>query len=95
VLRKIYGSKTKEVAQGWRRQRNEELYNLYASSNIIRVNKSRLRWEVHVARMRKMKRAYSILVTKPEGKRPLGKHMRRWGDNITMDVKEIVWKIVG
>ena len=26
---------------------------------------------------------------KPEGKRPLGKHRRRWEDNIKMDLQEI------
>jgi hypothetical protein len=30
------------------------------------------------------------LVGKPEGKRPLGRPMRRWKDNIRMDVREIV-----
>jgi hypothetical protein len=34
---------------------------------------------------------YMILVGKPEGKRPLGRPMRRWVDNITrkMDLREI------
>jgi hypothetical protein len=27
---------------------------------------------------------------KPEGKKPLGKHSRRWGDNIKMDLQEVV-----
>jgi len=35
------------------------------------------------------KDAYRILVRKPEGKRPLGKHNRRWEDNIKMYVKEV------
>jgi hypothetical protein len=33
--------KREEVAGGWRRLHNEELHNLYASPNIIRVNKSK------------------------------------------------------
>ena len=32
---------------------------------------------------------YRILVGKPEGKRPLGRHSRRWEDNINMDVQEM------
>jgi hypothetical protein len=32
---------------------------------------------------------YSILVGKPEGKRPLGRLMRRWEDNIKMDLQEV------
>jgi hypothetical protein len=31
---------------------------------------------------------------KPEGKRPLGKHRRRWEDNIRMDLREIAWEVV-
>jgi hypothetical protein len=37
-----------------------------------------------------------VLVGKPEGKRPLGRPRRRWGDNIKMVLKErgyegVVW----
>jgi hypothetical protein len=40
-----------ELAGDWRTQHNEELRNLHASQNIIRVIKSeRIRWEGHVAR---------------------------------------------
>jgi hypothetical protein len=41
VWRRIYGSKKEEMAGGWRRVHNEQLHNLYASPNIIRVIKSR------------------------------------------------------
>jgi hypothetical protein len=30
-------------------------------------------------------------VGKPEGKRPLGRHRRRWEDNIKMDLRETGW----
>jgi hypothetical protein len=52
VMSRTFGRKRKEVARGCRRLYNEELHNLYASSNIILVIKSRrMRWSEHVARM--------------------------------------------
>jgi hypothetical protein len=52
VLRRIFGPKRDEVTGEWRRLHNEELYAVYASSNIVRVMKSRrLGWAGHVARM--------------------------------------------
>jgi len=52
VLKRLFGPKRDEVKWEWRRLHNEELYNLYCSSNIIRANKSRsIRWAGHVARM--------------------------------------------
>jgi hypothetical protein len=44
--------------------------------------------------MGKKRNAYRILVGKPEGKRPLGRHRRRWEDNIRMDLEEIGWEVV-
>ena len=41
VLRRIFGSKRDEVIREWRKLHNEELNNLYFSSNIVRVTKSR------------------------------------------------------
>ena len=32
---------------------------------------------------------YSVWVGKPEGKRPLGRHRRRWEDNIKMNLQEM------
>ena len=69
---------------------NAELYALYSSPNIIRNLKSRrLRWAEHVARMEQSRNAYRVLVGKPEGKRPLGRPIRRWEDNIKMDLREV------
>jgi hypothetical protein len=33
---------------------------------------------------------YKVLVGKTEGKRQLGRPRRRWEDNITMDLREVV-----
>jgi hypothetical protein len=88
VLRRNFGSKREEVAGGWRRLHNEELRNLYASPN-IRVIKSRsMRWEGNVVWLGEMRNAYQILVRKPEGKRPLGRPVRRWEGTI-MDLREM------
>jgi hypothetical protein len=32
---------------------------------------------------------YRVLVGKLEGKRPLGRHVRKWKDNIEMDLQEV------
>jgi hypothetical protein len=37
---------------------------------------------------------YRILVDKPEGKRPLGRPIRRWVDDIEMDLREIGCDVV-
>jgi hypothetical protein len=75
---RIFITKTKALAAGWRRLHNEKLHNLYASPNIVRViNSRRMRWAGRVARLGGMKNAYKILVGKPEGKRPLGRRTRR------------------
>jgi hypothetical protein len=35
--------------------------------------------------------AYRIMVGRPEGRRPLGRHRRRWEDNIKIDLQEVGW----
>jgi len=39
--------------------------------------------------MGERKGAYRVLVEKPEGKRPLGRHRRRWEFNIKMELQEL------
>jgi hypothetical protein len=51
ILR-IFGPKRDEITGGWRKLHNEELQNVYATSNITRIIKSRrmdCAW--HVAHM--------------------------------------------
>jgi hypothetical protein len=42
-----------------------------------------------VARMGERRGVYRVLVWKPEGKRPLGRPMRRGENNIKMDLQEV------
>jgi hypothetical protein len=70
VLRVIFGSKGDEVTGKRRKLQNEELNDLYFSSNIFRVIKWRMRWAGHVASMGERRGVYRVLVGKPKGKRP-------------------------
>jgi hypothetical protein len=67
-----------------------KIYNLYSSSNIIRVIKSRrMRWARYVARMGRGEASAGFWSDKPEGKRPFVRPMRRWEVNIKMDLQEV------
>jgi len=90
VLRRVFWHKRNEVTEEWRKLHNEDLNNLYSSSNTVRVIKSRrMRWAGHVACMGERRGMYRVLVEKPEGKRPLGRPRYRWEDSIRMDLQEV------
>jgi hypothetical protein len=54
----------------------------------------RMRWAGHVARMGEKRNVYRLFVGKPEGKRLLGRPIRRWIDNIKIDLLEIGLNVV-
>jgi hypothetical protein len=90
VLRRIFGPKRDEIISGRIKHYNEELHNVYTSSNIIRVIKSkRIKWTRNVARMGDKKNTHRVLVGKPVGKKPLGRPRSRWEDDTKMDLREI------
>jgi hypothetical protein len=72
MLRGIFGPK------------RDTLYPLLSS---IRMIKSRIGWDRHVARMEEKRSAYKVMVRDTEEKRLLGRPRRRWEDNIKMDLK--------
>ena len=92
MRRRIFGPRRDEVTEEWRKLHNEEVNDLYCSTSIVRMIKSRkIRWAGHVVRMWERRVVYRVLVGKPEGKRPLGRLRRRWEDNIQMDLQELGW----
>jgi hypothetical protein len=59
--KKIFGPKRGEITQVLRRLHNEELYDLYSSSNFIREIKSRkIKWAGHVSRVEDRRGAYRV-----------------------------------
>jgi hypothetical protein len=73
-LRRIFGHKRDEVTREWRKLHNEELNHLYSSPIIVWVIKSsRMSWAGYVAHMGERRGMYTVLVGKPDGKRPLGR----------------------
>jgi hypothetical protein len=77
VLRRIFEFKSIEVTGGWRKLYNEELCNLYSSSDIRVIKLGRIKWVGQVVCTGKTRNAYKMLVRKPEGKRPLGRPWHR------------------
>jgi hypothetical protein len=68
---RIFGPKREEDGS-WRKLHNDEINSLYSTLNIVKVIKSRrMKWAGHVTRMGEGRSVYSVLVGRPEGKRPL------------------------
>jgi hypothetical protein len=53
---------------------------------------NREEFDGHITHTGERKGVFSILVGKPEGKRPHGRPRHRWEDNIKMDFLEVGWE---
>jgi hypothetical protein len=84
------GLRGDQVTGEWRKLHNEGIHDLYSSSTVVQVIKSRrMRWMGHVACMGEGRGMYRVFVRKSEGKRPLEIPRHRWEDNIKMDFQEV------
>jgi hypothetical protein len=71
--------------------KNEELHNLYSSTNTVRVITSKkTRWARCIVCMEEIRESYNVQVGIPEGRRPLGTPEQGREDNNKIDIKEIV-----
>jgi hypothetical protein len=62
---------------------------MYSPHIILVIKSRRMRWAGHVASMGERRGVYTVLVGKPEGKRPLRKPRLRSGDNIKTNLQEV------
>jgi hypothetical protein len=58
------------------------------------IKSRKMTWIDHVARIGEKRNADMVLGGRLEGKRSQGRHIRRWEDNIKMDIREIRWGIM-
>jgi hypothetical protein len=58
------------------------------------IKSKRMRLAGREARKEERRGAYSVLVGKPDGKRPLGRPRHRWKNKIKVDLQEVGWEVV-
>jgi len=85
MLRRTFGPRRDEVTGEWKRLHNEELNNLYFSTNNVRVIKSRrMRWAGHLARVGEERGCIGFWW----GNRREGDH---WGDLINKKINKTLF----
>jgi hypothetical protein len=86
----MFSPKRDEVTGSWRTLLHGEPHNLYRSSSIIRLIKSRrMRWAGHVARMKRISMHTGFWRESQKKSSQLGRPSRRWEDNIKMYLRKI------
>jgi hypothetical protein len=69
---------------------NLELQNVYRSPDIVtEIKVRRLEWLGHIIRMDGARMAKKMFVTKPEGRRDIGRPKLRWLDDVEDDIKAL------
>jgi hypothetical protein len=64
-------------------------WDRFPCMHIVQVIKSRrMRWTDHIAHIGEGRGICRVLVGNPEGKRPLGRPMRRWEDNVKIEFRK-------
>jgi hypothetical protein len=85
VLRKIYGPVYDNGI--WRIRTNIEMM-LYQELDIVaEIKKARLRWLGHVERMSEDRVIKKLYMSKPEGRRNVGRPKMRWLDDVEEDLR--------
>jgi hypothetical protein len=79
ILRRILGPINDNGT--WRIRYNKEIYTLYGDSELSTIIKlRRLQWAGHVQRMESQSIPRMVMAGQMFGKRPVGKHNKRWMD---------------
>jgi hypothetical protein len=69
---------------------NLELQNVYRSPDIVtEIKVRRLEWLGHIIRMDGASMATRVFVSKPEGRRDIGRPKLRWLDDVEDDIKAV------
>jgi hypothetical protein len=88
ILRKIYGPKCEQGV--WRIRTNLELRNVYRSPDVVtEIKVRRLEWLGHIIRMDGDRMAKKVFISKPEGRRDIGRRKLRWLDDVENDIKAL------
>jgi len=74
----------------WRIRTNKELMALYQELDIVaEIKKARLRWLGHVERMSEDRVIKKLYMSKPEGRRSVGRPKMRWLDDVEEDLRKM------